>query len=161
VSLTISVVALTRPREARRGVLLAAISLLAGVVLVVIPGRFRLGPLKPPIHDIITDTQEPPEYVAVLPLRATAPNTTVYGGEKIASRQRNACPDLQPLIRRRDGSKRPIQPCGTASRTCGHPGEAVRWSSRIDVRSLFPVGGGDAGTNAKRVWGDLDALRIG
>ena len=41
-----------------------------------------MGPPKPPIHDITTDTQDPPEYVAVLPLRANAPNTTVYGGEK-------------------------------------------------------------------------------
>jgi hypothetical protein len=117
VSLTVSVVTLTRPREARRGVLLAAISLLAGVVLIDIPGRFRRGPPKPPSHDITTDTQEPREYVAVLPLRATAPNTTVYSGEKIASQQRNAYPDLQPLMRRRDGSKRPIQPSGPASST--------------------------------------------
>jgi hypothetical protein len=60
VSLTGLVVTMARPREARRGILLAAMSFLVGVVLIGIPGRFRLGPPKPPIHDITTDTQEPP-----------------------------------------------------------------------------------------------------
>jgi uncharacterized protein (DUF1499 family) len=31
--------------------------------------------------------------------------------------------------------------------------------SRVDVRSLSRVGGGDVGTNAKRIRADLDALR--
>ena len=31
--------------------------------------------------------------------------------------------------------------------------------SRVDVRSLSRVGGGDAGTNAKRIRAYLDALR--
>ena len=98
VSLAGLVVTLTRPREARRGILLATIGLLTGVVVLGILGRFRLGPPKPPIHDITTDTQEPPEYVGVLPLRVNAPNTTTYGGEKVASQQRDAYPDLQPVI---------------------------------------------------------------
>jgi uncharacterized protein (DUF1499 family) len=164
-------------------------SLLAGIVLIGIPGRFRLGPPKPPIHDITTDTQNPPEYVAVLPLRATAPNTTVYGGETIASQQRNAYPDVQPLML-------PIPPMEAFERALATVHEMgwdlvaaepaagrieatdttfwygfkddvivrVRPSdrgSRIDVRSLSRIGGGDAGTNAKRVRGYLDALRIG
>ncbi len=33
----------------------------------------------PPIHDISTDTTDPPVFVDVLPLRADAPNTTEYG----------------------------------------------------------------------------------
>jgi hypothetical protein len=92
------VVTMARPKQARRGTSLAAISILVGLVLVGIPGRFRVGLSKPPIHDITTDTQDPPEYVAVLPLRANAPNTTVYGGKRIASQQREAYPDLQPLM---------------------------------------------------------------
>ena len=50
VSLAGLVVTLTRPKEARRGIVLAAIGLLAGAVLIGIPGRFRLGQPKPPIH---------------------------------------------------------------------------------------------------------------
>ena len=98
VSLAGLVVTVTRPREARRGIPLAVLSVLVGVALIGIPGRFLLGPPTPPIHDITTDTQEPPEYVAVLPLRANAPNTTVYGGEKIAAQQREAYPDVRPLM---------------------------------------------------------------
>lgn len=98
VSLIGLVVTLARPKAVRRGSLLATISFLVGVVLIGTPGRFRLGPPKPPIHDITTDTQDPPEYVAVLPLRANAPNTTAYGGERIASQQREAYPDVQPLM---------------------------------------------------------------
>ena len=87
------VITLLRSKEARRGVALAVISIVAALALIAIPGRFRFGPPAPPIHDITTDTQNPPEYVAVLPLRANAPNTTEYGGEKIAAQQRHAYPD--------------------------------------------------------------------
>jgi uncharacterized protein (DUF1499 family) len=183
------VVTLTRPREARRGILLAAISLLVAVVLIAIPGRFRLGPPPPPIHDITTDMQEPPEYVAVLPLRANAPNTTRYGGEKVASQQREAYPDLQPLLLNVPPSEAFERALATVHDmgwdVVAADAEAGRieatdttfWygfkddvvirvrpsddGSRIDVRSLSRVGGGDAGTNAKRVRGYLDELRIG
>ena len=188
VSLAALVVTLTRPREARRGILLAAISLLAGIVLIGIPGRFRLGPRTPPIHDISTDTQEPPEYVAVLPLRVNAPNTTVYAGERIASQQREAYPDLQPLML----NVPPPQAFERALEAVGQMGwdlvaadaaagrieatDTTFWfgfkddvvirvrpaegGSRVDVRSLSRVGGGDAGTNAKRIRAYLDALRV-
>ncbi len=98
VSLIGLVMTLLQPRDARRGISLAALSLLAGIAFIGMAGRFRLGPPKPPIHDITTDMQEPPQYVAVLPLRANAPNKTVYGGEKVAALQREAYPDLQPLM---------------------------------------------------------------
>lgn len=62
-----------------------------------VPGE---GENVPPIHDISTDTVNPPDFVAVLPLRADAPNTTVYGGsdditpERLAELQTGAYPDL-------------------------------------------------------------------
>ena len=181
------IVTLIRPREARRGILLAAVSFLAGVVLIGIPGRFRLGPPKPPIHDITTDTQEPPEYLAVLPLRVNAPNPTVYGGEEIALQQREAYPDLQPLIL----NIPPPQAFERALTTVREMGwdvvaadaaagrieatDTTFWfgfkddvvirvrpadgGSRVDVRSLSRVGRGDAGTNAKRIRAYLDTLR--
>jgi uncharacterized protein (DUF1499 family) len=183
------VVTLIRPREARRGIWLAAIGLLAGVVLIGIPGRFRLGPPKPPIHDITTDTQEPPEYVAVLPLRVNAPNTTVYGGEKVASQQREAYPGLQPLILNipapqaferalatvremrwdvvaADGAAGRIEATDTTFWFGFKDDVVIRvrpadGGSRVDVRSLSRVGRGDAGTNAKRIRAYLDALKAG
>ena len=188
VSLAGLVVTLMRPGEARRGILLATMSLLVGLALVGIPGRFRTGPPKPPIHDITTDTREPPEYVAVLPLRVNAPNTTVYGGEKIASQQRAAYPDLQPLIlnvppsQAFDRALRTVRDMGwelvAADAAVGRIEATDRtfWfgfkddvvirvrpadgGSRVDVRSLSRVGGGDVGTNAKRIRAYLDALRV-
>ena len=62
-----------------------------------VPGE---GENIPPIHDISTDTVNPPEFVAVLPLRSDAPNTTVYGGsddvtpQTLAEMQTDAYPDL-------------------------------------------------------------------
>ena len=187
VSLAGLVVTVMRPREARRGLLLAAVSLLVGLALVGIPGRFRMGPPKPPIHDITTDTREPPEYIAVLPLRASAPNTTVYGGEKIAAQQRAAYPELQPLMlnvpppQAFDRALAAVRDMGwelvAADATAGRieATDTTFWfgfkddviirvrpadgGSRVDVRSLSRVGGGDAGTNAKRIRAYLEALR--
>lgn len=66
-----------------------------------VPGE---GENIPPIHDISTDTVNPPEFVAVLPLRADAPNTTVYGGSEdvtpqtLAEMQTDAYPDLTTRV---------------------------------------------------------------
>jgi uncharacterized protein (DUF1499 family) len=70
----------------------------------VIPETFRApeGENYPPIHDISTDTVNPPDYVAILPLRENAPNTVVYGGsegmtpESLAQLQQQAYPDIKP-----------------------------------------------------------------
>jgi len=49
----------------------------------------------PPIHDITTDLVNPPKFVAILVLRADAPNPAAYQGEDIASQQREAYPELE------------------------------------------------------------------
>jgi len=51
----------------------------------------------PPIHDITTDIQNPPEFVAMERLRADAPNPPEYAGEETAEQQREAYPDIQPI----------------------------------------------------------------
>ena len=178
------VMTLLRPREVRRGTVLAAVSLLVGIVFVAVPARFRMGPQAPPIHDITTDTQDPPAYVAVLPLRANAPNTTVYGGDTIASQQRAAYPDLQPVMLKVPPAQAFERALATvrkmgwdlveADATAGRieATDTTFWfgfkddvvirvrpadgGSRVDVRSLSRVGGGDAGTNAKRIRAFLD-----
>jgi len=180
------IVTLIRPRGARRGILLGAASLLVGVVLIGIPGRFRLVPPQPPIHDLTTDTQEPPEYEAVVALRVNAPNSTIYGGKEIASQQRDAYPDLQPLIlsvppplafdralataRERgwdvvaaDAAAGRIEATDTTFWFGFKDDVVIRerpadGGSRVDVRSLSRVGRGDAGTNAERIRAYLDAL---
>src|SRR5690606_17575541 len=53
----------------------------------------------PPIHDITTDIENPPEFVAIAPLRADAPNPVAYAGEETAAQQREAYPELASLER--------------------------------------------------------------
>jgi uncharacterized protein (DUF1499 family) len=188
VSLVGLIVTLRRPRAARRGVALAVISLVLGLAFAAILARFTLGSPKPPIHDISTDTQDPPQYLAVLPLRADAPNTTVYGGETIAAQQHAAYPDLQPY----EMNVPPAQAFERAlaavhamgwDLVAAEPSEGrieatdttfwfrfkddvivrIRPSgsggSRVDVRSLSRVGGGDVGTNAARIRAYLAELK--
>lgn len=51
----------------------------------------------PPIHDITTNMENPPEFVSIAPLRADAPNPVEYAGAETASAQRNFYPDLAPI----------------------------------------------------------------
>lgn len=187
VSLAGLIVTLRRPKGARRGLAAAMISLLLGTTLAAVPGRFLLGPRKPPIHDISSDTQDPPQFVAILPLRAKAPNTSVYGGEKIASQQRAAYPDIQTLMmnlpadRAFERALATVRSMGwdlvAADPAAGRieATDTTFWfrfkddvvvrirpaggGSRIDVRSLSRVGGGDAGKNAERIRAYLEALK--
>ncbi len=52
----------------------------------------------PPIHDITTDLDNPPEFVAMVRLRQNAPNPPDYAGEESATAQREAYPHIQPLM---------------------------------------------------------------
>jgi uncharacterized protein (DUF1499 family) len=187
VSLVGVILTLRRPKGARRGFGPAALSFLLGAAFIAIPARFLMGSPKPPIHDISTDTQNPPQFVAVLPLRAKAPNTTVYAGEKIASQQHAAYPDLQsyemnvPPARAFERALAAVRTMGwdlvaaEASEGRIEATDTTFWfrfkddvivrirpsgtGSRVDVRSLSRVGGGDVGTNAARIRAYLDVLK--
>lgn len=52
----------------------------------------------PRIHDITTDLANPPQFVAVVPLRAGMPNGAAYDGAETAALQRKGYPDLAPLV---------------------------------------------------------------
>ncbi|MGH7446972.1 MAG: DUF1499 domain-containing protein [Longimicrobiales bacterium] len=186
ISLIGLVITFARPKGTRRGLSLAAVSLVVAGALIAIPARFRMGPPAPPIHDITTDMRDPPQYVAVLPLRANAPNTAEYGGERVAAQQRGAYPDLQPAIvnvppaQAFDRALAAVHEMGwdlvEADAAAGRieATDTTFWfgfkddvairvrptdgGSRVDVRSLSRVGVGDAGTNAKRVRAYLDVL---
>lgn len=51
----------------------------------------------PPIHDISTDIEKPPEFRNIVPLRADAPNDTTYGDQEKANTQQEAYPDIETL----------------------------------------------------------------
>jgi len=141
----------------------------------------------PPIHDITTDTDNPPGFVAILPLRRNAPNPAEYGGPEIAAQQRAAYPDVQPvtlnvppdqaferaLTAARARGWEIVEANSTAGRI--EATDTTLWfgfkddvviritpgdgGSRIDVRSVSRVGRSDAGTNARRIQNFLHQLK--
>lgn len=190
---------------AAASVVLAVIGLLVGlrrgsglampiVTLVLVAAAFatpiakvRQATRVPQIHDITTDTERPPEFVAIVPLRAGAPNQIAYGGAEIAAKQRSAYPAVQPLTLAVPPSQAFDRALATARArgweiiasdpTAGRI-EAVDttfWfgfkddvvvrvaaapgGSRVDVRSLSRVGLSDVGTNAARIEKFLAALK--
>lgn len=87
-----------RKDPALRGRARAWIGALLGLTVIGFVGYwFYQAQQYPPIHDISTDTVNPPTYEAVVPLRAEAPNDTSYGGADKAKIQREHYPDVQTL----------------------------------------------------------------
>jgi len=80
----------------------AAIGAVVATLAYVVPQTYRPVEGIPPIHDITTNTDNPPQYIAIAPLRADAPNNMVYGDqaswdkERMAAAQREAYPDIVP-----------------------------------------------------------------
>lgn len=93
-ALALVMLVVPRTRASGRGVLLLALALGLGAALVPLNG-VRQARAVPPIHDISTDTLRPPEFVAILALRAEAPNPAAYGGPEVARAQDEAYPDLR------------------------------------------------------------------
>jgi uncharacterized protein (DUF1499 family) len=169
---------------------LAVFALVVGLVIIgnALIWRNR-GRSAPPIHDISTDTDQPPEFVAVAPLRADAPNPAAYGGAEIAAQQRTAYPDIQPV----ELDLAPDETFLRALRVARDLGweivaeereegrieatDETFWfgfkddiviritpegaGSRVDVRSVSRVGRGDVGTNARRIREFSERLRAG
>jgi uncharacterized protein (DUF1499 family) len=143
----------------------------------------------PMIHDIATDTENPPSFVAILALRRDAPNLAEYGGPEVAKLQHHSYPDIQPIqlavspqmafgralsaasamgwkIVDANESQGRIE--ATATTTWFHFRDDVvirimgnNDGSRVDVRSVSRVGKSDLGTNARRVRIYLRALTKG
>ena len=133
----------------------------------------------PPIHDITTDTEQPPAFVALLAQRRASPNGADYGGPELAAQQKKGYPDIAPL--------RLPQPPAEALTHVADVARAMHWEiaavdpaegrleatattawfgfkddvivrvrpdgigSRVDVRSVSRVGRSDVGANARRI----------
>ncbi len=144
-------------------------------------------PEGPPMHDITTDTANPPAYVAILPLRKDAPNKADVEGPTAAAAQRKAHPEIGPAVL-------PLPPAEAYERSL-QAARALGWEivaavptegrieatdttllfgfkddvvirvvadgtgSRVDVRSASRVGRSDFGTNARRVRAYLEKLQ--
>ena len=157
---------------------LVTLVLLAAVAAVPVSALRSAGRV-PPIHDITTDLDDPPRFVAVLPLRQGAPNTAEYAGAALAAQQRAGYPGLAS-VRFAAPPDQVFARAVEVARGLGWqivaavPAEGrleatdrTRWfgfrddvvvrvaaestGTRVDVRSVSRVGRSDLGTNARRI----------
>lgn len=148
----------------------------------------RMVESHPPIHDITTDTGNPPQFDALRAVRKEAPNAVAYPGESAAQQQKRAYPGLQPLtvpaapdaafaealaqaramgwrIAEADEADRRIEATAETFWFGFEDDVAIRVTpvedggARVDVRSASRVGVSDLGANAARIRDYLDGLR--
>lgn len=169
-----------------------AIGILAFVIgggIAYVPWQFdRLRGIVPPIHDVTTDPDNPPAFVAAAALRqAQNLNTADYEGAKLAEQQRKAYPDLAPVmldVPPQQAFERAMATAKglgwTVTETDPAAGrieatETSRWfrfvddivirvtpadkGCRIDLRSSSRLGRSDFGVNANRIRRFADAIK--
>jgi uncharacterized protein (DUF1499 family) len=183
---TLSAIAIRGP-AAKHVLAVALAGVIIGLAASGVPAYWiRTAYRIPAIHDITTDTTDPPQFVAILPLRANAINPATYGGPAVAAAQHAAYPGVQPLIL-------PLSPAQAFPRALAEA-KKMGWTivaadpkqgrieatattfwfgfkddivirlrkdgfgTRVDMRSLSRVGRGDLGTNARRTLRYLRAL---
>jgi len=172
-----------------RHIAIGVIAFIIGAAIAYVPWHYnQMRGTTPPIHDITTDWENPPEFHAILPLReATKANPVAYEGAKVSDLQKKAYPDIAPLtLEAAPGEaftralKAAEQMGWTIVATDAAAGrieasQRSRWfgftddvvirvaaagsGSRVDVRSVSRVGRNDFGVNAARVRTYLVALR--
>ena len=159
------------------GALLALFALLLGMAAFGVPYSWKLKAQSyPRIHDISTDLDKPPKFVAIAPLRQ---GQVEYGGAAVAALQLKAYPDLKTLV-----LSMPMPQVFQSALDTAHemgwqiiaqvPAEGrieatdtTFWygfkddivirivpagdRSLVDIRSVSRVGVSDVGTNARRI----------
>ncbi|MDN3452023.1 MULTISPECIES: DUF1499 domain-containing protein [unclassified Psychrobacter] len=165
----------------------AAIAVIFSAIAIALPlGMMTTAKNVPPIHDISTDVVNPPEFVAIAPLRTDAPNPVEYAGAEAAEQQRTAYPDLQTLTYSQskpelvEASKKAVENLGwelvntDADKGIVEATETTAWfgfkddviirvtdndSERlVDIRSKSRIGKSDLGKNAARIHALIDEL---
>ena len=163
-----------------KAVIVSGVAVAIGVTAFAIPYSWKqtAGRL-PKIHDISTDTANPPRFVAIVPLRKDAPNPVEYGGAEIAAKQAQGYPELKTLPLTLPAEQAFGLALETAQRMGWNIVAAVPTEGRIeasvttfwfgftddivirirpggngsllDIRSVSRVGLSDVGTNARRI----------
>jgi uncharacterized protein (DUF1499 family) len=173
-----------------RRLTLAVLGLAAGLAIAYVPWSFyKIRGTLPPIHDITTDMENPPEFHAVLAARAAENGNTVTYDPKVGAQQKQAYSDIAPV-------DLPVPPADAFTRALDtakslgwkivatdpaagtiEASQSSRWfgftddvsirvaakdsGSRVDVRSESRQGRFDFGVNAKRVRTYTAALKAG
>ena len=168
------------PTRQLRSAGLALSGVVVGMIIFTVPFSWRsTAQAVPPIHDISTDLDHPPSFVAILPLRRDAPNPAEYGGSEVALQQHDAYPDIKTVrlnVRPEEAFSRAL----AAARDLGwevvaavpaedriEASDTTFWfgftddiviritpaadHSLLDIRSVSRVGRSDVGTNARRI----------
>jgi len=165
------------------------VALIGGGLVAYVPWHYdQIRQAVPSIHDITTDTDSPPAFVAVVALRqGEGVNPVAYEGAKIAEQQRRAYPDIVPLTlglapdaafrRALDTAEQMGWTIIASDKATGRieASQRSRWmgftddivvrvtpasaGSRIDLRSSSRYGRSDFGVNAARIRAYLTALR--
>lgn len=175
-------------RKSKNGLVSSGIAVVIGIVAMTIPVRmWMIVRSVPPIHDITTDAENPPQFNAVLNVRGDALNPAEYGGLGISAQQLRAYPDISPLrlgippqkafdrslaaakargweIVAAEADKGVIEATDTSLWFGFKDDIVIRITaegngSRIDMRSLSRVGKSDVGANARRIRNFQDTLR--
>jgi hypothetical protein len=185
----LSVAGFAIARDRSRGTIVAAIiGVVVGVVTAYVPWSWKqTADSLPYIHDISTDTANPPEFVAAARLRKAGDHPVTYDGKEVADLQQKAYPDLVSLTTKApaekvfEAAKAAIASMGMqlseadavqgrieATQTSllyGFTDDmVVRVASgadgtKVDVRSKSRVGRSDLGQNAKRIRVFLQKLK--
>jgi uncharacterized protein (DUF1499 family) len=188
-AMAIAALALVLGRGVGRRIAIGIIAFVVGAGIAYVPWQFeRLRGIVPPIHDVTTDPDNPPAFVAAAALRkAQNLNTTDYEGAKLAEQQRKAYPELAPVTLNLPPQQAFERALATAQRlgwkiteTDAAAGrieatETSRWfrfvddivirvaptdsGSRIDLRSSSRVGRSDFGVNAARIRRFTEAVK--
>jgi uncharacterized protein (DUF1499 family) len=186
IAVLLSLVGCMRPGS--RGIGLAGLVL--GFIAAAMPAMNINIARHSPIHDVTTDTANPPQFVAVLPVRANAKalNPTDYDA-KTAQLQKETYPDIGPLhldlppaqafdralaasrgmgweIVSTDPAQGRIEATATTFWFGFKDDIVVRVTgegtgSRVDVRSISRIGRSDVGANARRVRLYLSKVKAG
>ena len=171
----------------RGGIVMAGFGLVIGLAFTYVPWSWNhVRGTMPPIHDITTDIDNPPQFVAVLPLRQAEKANPVTYDPKVGQQQKQGYPDIAPVILPLPPEQAFKKALDTArgrgwtiiasdpasgrieaserSRWMGFTDdvvirvEAQSAGSRIDIRSVSRNGRSDFGVNAKRIRGYIAAL---
>jgi uncharacterized protein (DUF1499 family) len=172
------IAALRTGREADRPFLYIGL-LIGGAIVVLMLAQIATARSVPPIHNISTDTADPPSFDVVTGLRGADSNPVDYDAAKLAPLQEAAYPRVKPIVSDRtvaesfDRALNVLNGMGlevvNADRAAGRL-EAVATSfwfgfkddlvvrvrargagSVVDLHSVSRVGQSDLGINAKRI----------
>ncbi|MCH6587573.1 MAG: DUF1499 domain-containing protein [Proteobacteria bacterium] len=172
------------------GLVLAGLALAIGLASAGVPWTFLQQARKaPPIHDISTDTENPPRFVNILALRAGTEIPPEHGGPPVAAYQLKAYPAIGPVTYRLPPDQ-VFEKVVAVVRDLGWtivaavPAEGrveatdeTFWfgftddivirirndpaGSRVDLRSASRMGVSDLGVNAARIQAFIDKLIAG